>query len=233
MAPCPGRLKAPPGQPIPRLVAAPSFADLLDVALGDAPPVAPATAGWAAVPLRQAPEPLLYARPLSPGAAWARVYPRPVVPPRAVVAVEPPAPRPAAESIAAASEPPVAPAPEPPNAAPAPPPAAADTPSPPRRAAASPRPVRPVPRAVPMPPVARRLLTSPERRALERLCALGARLDDRFTADDLRRAYRHLALQLHPDRHVALTPVARVKLADAFARATEAYRCLRAVPDAA
>jgi hypothetical protein len=76
---------------------------------------------------------------------------------------------------------------------------------------------------------ARRVLTVKEQRALDRLLLLGARLDDAFTAGDLRREYRALALRLHPDRHTAAPAADRAVLAEAFARATASYRCLQAV----
>jgi hypothetical protein len=44
--------------------------------------------------------------------------------------------------------------------------------------------------------------------------------------DELRRAYRRLALQLHPDRHPRASEAERASLALRFARVTEAYRRL-------
>lgn len=75
------------------------------------------------------------------------------------------------------------------------------------------------------------MLSVKEQRALDRLLLLGARLDDHFSADDLRREYRKLALRLHPDRHATAPAGDRAALAEAFARATASYRCLQAVPE--
>lgn len=71
-----------------------------------------------------------------------------------------------------------------------------------------------------------RLLTSEQRHALEDLRALGAALGEDFTAHDLRREYRGLALALHPDRHAQASPAERVQLGEAFSRAAAAHRKL-------
>lgn len=73
------------------------------------------------------------------------------------------------------------------------------------------------------------MLTAQERRALDRLLLLGACLDEGFSAEELRREYRALALRLHPDRHASAPASDRAALAEAFARATASYRCLQAV----
>lgn len=73
----------------------------------------------------------------------------------------------------------------------------------------------------------RRLLTAARRAALDVLRASGAaELNEDFSAADLRRAYRRLALRWHPDRHVTAGPAERTALAETFARVTSAYRQL-------
>jgi len=76
-----------------------------------------------------------------------------------------------------------------------------------------------------------RLLTAAQRSALDVLRASGApNLDDSFTAVELRRAYRGLALRWHPDRHAHASPSDRARLAGTFARVTDAYRLLAGRP---
>lgn len=82
----------------------------------------------------------------------------------------------------------------------------------------------PPPASAAVPPP--RVLTSEERQALTDLLALGAGLTEAFTATDLRREYRRLAFALHPDRHAQASPAERLRLGEAFARATAAYRRL-------
>lgn len=101
--------------------------------------------------------------------------------------------------------------------------------TPPRPGPGPERPALPggAPGARALPPA--RPLTLEQRRALDELLALGAALTEAFTADDLRREYRRLALALHPDRHAQATPDERVRLGEAFARVSDAYRRLRDV----
>ncbi len=76
--------------PIQRLVAAASFADVLDDVLGRASQAAPARAAWAASPGIADSGAFVFARPLTSGTAWTRAYPRPVAPSprRAVIEVQ-------------------------------------------------------------------------------------------------------------------------------------------------
>ncbi len=83
--------------------------------------------------------------------------------------------------------------------------------------------------ALPTRPV--RHLTIGQRQALDALVALGARLDDAFTARDLRSAFRTLARRYHPDRHPALDGRDAARLAAHFTRAREAHDQLRTVAD--
>lgn len=77
----------------------------------------------------------------------------------------------------------------------------------------------------------RRILSSAERDALLLLRSLGAtQLRDNFDHADLKRAYRHLALALHPDRHMAETLDERRQRAQDFVAMTAAVDCLLAVP---
>ena len=235
-----------PGQPIVRLVATPSFAQLLDDALDGARPMPRAVpAGWAAPGVGHDARSFVFVRPLQAGQAWARAYPRPVTPPP----TPPVGPAPAMSARIAPSadlmhEAPLAAAPEPrrPAAAtPEPPPPATATPASRGEAPGRTSAGAPVPPAAPAPAArprstfvpSRRVLTVAEQRALDRLLLLGARLDDQFSADDLRREYRKLALRLHPDRHATAPAADRAVLAEAFARATASYRCLQAVHGAA
>lgn len=232
-----------PGQPISRLVATPSFAQLLDDAIAGARPMPRAvTAGWAAPGVGHDARPFVFVRPLVAGQAWARAYPRPVTPPPISPVTQAPAtsariePRPDVPHEA-----PLGAAPELSRPAAAPPePAAAPSAAPASRGESPGRtstgtPAPPAPVAPPRPTFvpARRVLTVAEQRALDRLLLLGARLDDQFSADELRREYRKLALRLHPDRHATAPAADRATLAEAFARATASYRCLRAVHGAA
>lgn len=217
-------------------MAAASFADVLDDVLGRASQAAPARAAWAASPGIADSGAFVFARPLTSGTAWTRAYPRPVAPSprRAVIEVQhPAAPQPEVTAVGAVNVTPIPATPPPAFAAVAPEPPASSASIPPEAASARPAQQAPPPHVTlprPTPIVrARRVLTVKEQRALDRLLLLGARLDDHFSADELRREYRALALRLHPDRH-AHAPVAdRAVLAEAFARATASYRCLQAV----
>ena len=198
------------------------------------------TAGWAAPGVWHDARSFVFARPLQAGQAWARAYPRPVTPRPVPPAALAPAMSAGTESRPDLShEAPLAAAAEPRRPAPPPAPAAVASAapasrgeSPGRKSAGAPvPPARPAPAAPPRPTFvpARRVLTVVEQRALDRLLLLGARLDDQFSADDLRREYRKLALRLHPDRHATAPAADRATLAEAFARATASYRCLQAV----
>ncbi|MEZ5415819.1 MAG: DnaJ domain-containing protein [Vicinamibacterales bacterium] len=182
-----------------------SFAEVLDEALARARAGAARRAAWSEAASPRSADPFLFSRPFSAGAAWAREYPRPATAPVS------PAPPPVSPEPAAAPKP----ARRVSDAGRTPPPPAPPTPGPPP---ASPR-------------RAPRLLTAAERRALRDLVRLGASLSDAFTDDELRREYRRLALSLHPDRHPEAPAAERMRLAAAFAGATDAYRRLRATPD--
>lgn len=249
---CAAGIKSHATAPIQRLVAAASFAQVLDDMLGRPSPAPPPRAAWTASPGIADPRAFMFGGPVAVGAAWTRAYPRPAVTPsasgRAVIEVHHVAGirRPEAARAAVASPTPVPPA----SAAfetaavlssttststhtthTTPPAAAASSPERGEAPSVSPPPPatpRPAPRVVPI-VRARRVLSVKEQRALDRLLLLGARLDDHFSADDLRREYRALALRLHPDRHAHAPAADRAVLAEAFARATASYRCLQAV----
>jgi hypothetical protein len=72
-------------------------------------------------------------------------------------------------------------------------------------------------------------LTAEQQHAFERFERLGARVPAGFTAEELRRAYRQLALRFHPDRHADHAALEREQRARNFAEAADLYRCLRAV----
>lgn len=146
---------------------APSFAEVLDDALAGAGAHARRTVAWsAAAGVRDAADPFVFARPMSPGAAWTRSYPRPGAPP-------------------------------------APPPS---------------RPRLEAPR-----------LDAVQQHAFDRLVALGATLSATFTADDLKREYRRLALRYHPDRRTAGLAAGPSDASATFATIADACRCLRQV----
>jgi hypothetical protein len=71
-----------------------------------------------------------------------------------------------------------------------------------------------------------RLLDALQRVALDRLRAAGAMLSEDFTPGELRRAYRVLALQLHPDRYHHGTALDRKRMATQFSEVASAYRVL-------
>jgi hypothetical protein len=75
-------------------------------------------------------------------------------------------------------------------------------------------------------PRPRRTLTSRQERALGELVKLGANLTRDFTASELRRAFRMLARQYHPDRHPDSSDSAKARLSRLFAEAAENYRQL-------
>ena len=71
-----------------------------------------------------------------------------------------------------------------------------------------------------------RAMSARERQAFEDLVLLGARLGADFTFDELRSAFRALALTYHPDRHTQCSATKRAHFAGLFARAHDAYRVL-------
>lgn len=79
----------------------------------------------------------------------------------------------------------------------------------------SPEPTRPTRRRSPA-----------ERAALECLRGFGAGLEEACSDEELRSAFRHLALRFHPDRHPEVADADREYLASAFGRITQAYRVL-------
>lgn len=94
-----------------------------------------------------------------------------------------------------------------------------------RPAASPPPPPRP-------PQLPARRLSADEQLALARLLALGAALTEFFTAADLKREYRRLALRHHPDRQGAAAGTEPAAAAATFAAVAEAYHRLRLVVDA-
>jgi hypothetical protein len=74
-----------------------------------------------------------------------------------------------------------------------------------------------------------RAFTPRQQRAFDAMTALGARLRGDFEAADLRRAFRKLAHEYHPDRHPTSTPVELAHLSRTFADLSEHYRCLSAL----
>ena len=84
-------------------------------------------------------------------------------------------------------------------------------------------------------PVHRRapVLTSKQREALSVLRQLGAPLDDDFDRTQLKRAFRRLALMLHPDRHPGADPRHSKRLGASFALLCQAYRTLNGLDSSA
>ena len=72
-------------------------------------------------------------------------------------------------------------------------------------------------------------LTATQQRAVDRLNALGADLAPGFSAAELLRAYRRLALRYHPDRNVEARPAERAQRSRQFADVAESCRCLRSL----
>ena len=73
----------------------------------------------------------------------------------------------------------------------------------------------------------RRQLSANERAALEQLNALGAAVGADFTADELRSAFRSLALTFHPDRHPRSSSSEAATLSRRFIALHDAYRALQ------
>jgi DnaJ-class molecular chaperone len=59
------------------------------------------------------------------------------------------------------------------------------------------------------------------------LNALGAAVPADFSAQELRRAFRTLAHQYHPDRHPACGAAEKARLSQQFIQLHDAYRELR------
>lgn len=72
-------------------------------------------------------------------------------------------------------------------------------------------------------------LSSTHQRALDTLNALGANIGRDFSPEELRRAFRGLALRYHPDRHTSRSEAERAQLAALFGRAHDAYEQLKSV----
>jgi hypothetical protein len=72
-------------------------------------------------------------------------------------------------------------------------------------------------------------LTAHQQRAVDEMAALGVRLGPNFTETELRRAFRRLARQYHPDRHPDSGAVAQARLARIFGDVSQHYRCLMAL----
>lgn len=76
-----------------------------------------------------------------------------------------------------------------------------------------------------------RSLTRAAREALALLRRLGAvELDDHFSQSDVKRAFRRLALRLHPDRHPGASASERLRLARSFSAMTDAVGLLIELP---
>jgi hypothetical protein len=72
----------------------------------------------------------------------------------------------------------------------------------------------------------RRMLSVRQAQALRDLVALGARLADDFTRQELRSAFRLLARRYHPDRHAGSSDAERARLSTVFAGVCDAYNAL-------
>ena len=73
--------------------------------------------------------------------------------------------------------------------------------------------------------------TSTEHEAFRLFQDAGAALAPAFTANELKRAFRRLARDLHPDRHPATSEVERNRLGAAFAAVRDNYLRLLALFD--
>ena len=71
-----------------------------------------------------------------------------------------------------------------------------------------------------------RTLASSEKKALYVMRDLGASLNDDFDASSLKRAFRKLALVLHPDRHPGASHRTRRQLSARFSALCAAYKTL-------
>jgi len=82
------------------------------------------------------------------------------------------------------------------------------------------------------PDAASRLLrprTRAEQDAFRRFNEAGGNLAPSFTVADLKRGYRRLARNLHPDRHTLAPPAERARLSDAFVEVRQGYLTLAAL----
>jgi len=75
----------------------------------------------------------------------------------------------------------------------------------------------------------KRSLTPAQQQAVLEMAALGAPLGPGFTAQELRRAFRRLARDYHPDRHPSSDAAAQARLSEIFADLADHYRCLMAL----
>ena len=77
-----------------------------------------------------------------------------------------------------------------------------------------------------------RAVTAEQQQALDRLVALGAKLDATFTPRELRSAFRSLARRFHPDRYPHSTDDERANLSRQFAAIKDDYQrlCTRDAP---
>ena len=84
------------------------------------------------------------------------------------------------------------------------------------------------PKAPVRPDAARRTrtLAPSEANALTSLNRLGACLSSDYSAHELRRAFRRLARQYHPDRHPSCGAAEQARLAHVFSVVNEHHRCL-------
>jgi hypothetical protein len=80
---------------------------------------------------------------------------------------------------------------------------------------------------------ANRQLSAGERAALDQLNALGAGVGADFTAEELRTAFRSLALTFHPDRHPGSTGPDVARLSANFIALHDAYRALQTITSVA
>lgn len=85
------------------------------------------------------------------------------------------------------------------------------------------------PRPIP-PPQPQPRLTPRQRAALDVLTELGAAIGVDFTAEELRRTFRSLARQYHPDRHPGSSEGEKARLSTLFARLHDAYTHLHIAP---
>ena len=83
------------------------------------------------------------------------------------------------------------------------------------------------PPAAPRAARAARCLTPVQQRALDALIGLGAALSSDFTPQELRAAFRVLALRYHPDRHPFASAADVTVLAHTFTAITGHYEVLR------
>jgi hypothetical protein len=83
--------------------------------------------------------------------------------------------------------------------------------------------------APPPPRQPRRTLSPRQQDALDAFVQFGASLGDNFTDTELRRAFRALALQYHPDRHPDSSDTQRAHLSVRFSQLHDAYESLKSL----